>query len=495
MLLNIRDLSFVTADPLFAGLSFNLAKGERLGLVAANGRGKSTLFRLLTGALEPTAGEITRARNLRIALVPQDVPAELLGQRVIDVLEAGRPGEEWRAAVLMDDLEMPWETGQQPFAELSGGWQRIALLALALIGEPDVLLLDEPTNHLDLARIAFLERSLAALDVAMIIASHDRAFLDAVTTRTLFLRPEASPQFSLPYSAARKSLEDVDAAQARQFENDLRRANELRKQASKLKNIGINSGSDLLVVKTKQLTERADKIEAAARPAHNERSAGAIKLSSSEAMSKAIVTLNDVQISAPDGRALFKTGQKWVTAGDRVVVLGPNGAGKTQLVRAVKRAFQDASAIRVAPSARLGFSDQNLSGVGLAETPFDAITSRFDLGDQATHAVLAGAGITMIWQRRKVADLSGGQRARLAMLVLRLTRPSFYLLDEPTNHLDIDGQEALEDELQAQGSAALIVSHDRSFIRAVGTRFWVIEDRKLVEAEDPEAFFATMTQP
>jgi ATPase subunit of ABC transporter with duplicated ATPase domains len=495
MFLTIRDLSFVTADPLFAGLSFTLAKRDRLGLVAANGRGKSTLFRLLMGAQEATSGEITRARNLKLALVAQDVPPDLMERTLIDILEAARPGEEWRAAVLLDDLQVPWETGQKRFTELSGGWQRIGLLALAMTLEPDLLLLDEPTNHLDLSRIAFLERTLAGLDVAMIIASHDRAFLDAATNRTLFLRPMASPQFALPYSAARKALEEVDAAQVRQFDNDLRRAGELRKQASKLKNIGINSGSDLLVVKTKQLTERAEKIEAAARPAHVERSAGAIRLSSSEAMSKAIVTLNDVQISTPDGRNLFKTGQKWITAGDRVVLLGPNGSGKTQLVQAVRRAFENPGAIRVAPSARLGFSDQALSGVDLSETPFDAITTRFDLGDQAAHAVLAGAGITMVWQRRKVADLSGGQRARLAMLVLRLTRPSFYLLDEPTNHLDIEGQEALEDELQDQTSAALIVSHDRSFIRGVGTRFWVIEGRRLNEVDSPEAFFAAMTQP
>ena len=489
MLLNIRDLTFITADPLFAGLSFTLAKGERLSLVAANGRGKSTLFRLIMGEIDPTSGDITRARNLKIAHVPQDVPSELLPQSVSDGLEAARPGEEWRAAVLIDALQIPWDLAQKPFADLSGGWQRTGLLALAMIGEPDVVLLDEPTNHLDLARIAFLERLLPGLGPAMIIASHDRAFLDAVTNRTLFLRPETSQQFALPYTQARAALDETDAAQARQFENDLRKANELRKQASKLKNIGINSGSDLLVVKTKQLTERAEKIEATARPAHRERSAGDIKLASSEAMSKALVTLNDVEICAPDGRKLFRTGQKWIIAGDRVVLLGPNGAGKTQLVQAVRRAFDQPGAIRIAPSARLGFSDQNLTGIDLNETPHGAIIQRFDLGDQAAHSVLAGAGITMTWQNRKVGELSGGQRARLAMLALRLTRPSFFLLDEPTNHLDIEGQEALERELAVQDTAALIVSHDRSFIRAVGTRFWVIERNRLTEPDDPEDFF------
>ena len=159
---------------------------------------------------------------------------------------------------------------------LSGGWQRTMLLARAAVVEPDLLLLDEPTNHMDIGRIGVLERFLAALprDCAVVSASHDRAFLDDVTNRTLFLRPEESADFALPYSRARQALEERDAARHRQFENDMRKVRALRQQAAKLKNIGINSGSDLLVVKTKQLSERADELEERASPAHEERSAG-----------------------------------------------------------------------------------------------------------------------------------------------------------------------------------------------------------------------------
>ena len=264
----------------------------------------------------------------------------------------------------------------------------------------------------------------------------------------------------------------------------------MRRQAAKLKNIGINSGSDLLVVKTKQLTERAEKIEEAARPSHQERSAGAIRLGNSGSHAKALLTLDDAAVTAPDGRLLFRTGKVWIGQGDRIVVLGRNGAGKSQLVGMILRAIRgEAGAIRAAPSVVLGASDQELTQLAGDRTPFDAITRRFDVGDQRAKALLAGAGMDMALQQSPIKALSGGQKARLAMLVLRLEQPNFYVLDEPTNHLDIEGQEALERELTAHGASCLLVSHDRSFVRAVGNRFWLIDRKRLVEVEGPEAYF------
>ncbi len=495
-LLATRSLALTLGQPLFSDLSFSLAAGDRLGLLAANGRGKSSLLRCLAGQIAPTAGEITRARGLKTALVEQDVPPELLALPFRQAVLAALPADEaetesWRVDIVLDDLAVPEALRDVALAALSGGWQRSALLARAAVGEPDLYLLDEPTNHLDLCRIGQLQRWLAARprDVAVILTSHDRAFLDATTTRSLFLRETASRSFALPYSRARLALAEADEADARRFENDLNKAEQLRRQAAKLKNIGINSGSDLLVVKTRQLKERAEKIEAAARPAHREASAGAIRLANSGTHAKALITLNDAAIATPDGRALFATGQKWIERGDRVVLLGANGAGKSRLVAAVLAAVQGAEgAIRAAPSLALGHCDQMLAGLPAAATPF-ALVARA-VNDQTAKSVLAGAGIRADWQERPVARLSGGQKARLAMLLMRLAHPNFYLLDEPTNHLDIEGQEALEAELLAQGATCLLVSHDRDFVRAVGTRFWQIERRRLIEVDGPEPFFA-----
>jgi len=420
------------------------------------------------------------------------VPAEWLALTLRDAVAGAAEEEPWRALVALDDLAVPEALRDRPLAVLSGGWQRTALLARAAVTEPDLYLLDEPTNHLDLARIGNLQRWLAALprQTGVILTSHDRAFLQAATTRTLFLRPKDSRDFALPYAPAQLALDEADAADARRFDNDLAKADQLRRQAAKLKNIGINSGSDLLVLKTKQLTERASKIEASAKTTHREGSTGVIRLESTGSHAKALISINEGAVAAPDGRHLFRLPKLWIEPGDRVVLLGENGAGKTQMVRAVLAACGGhPGTIRAAPSLVLGHSDQMLAQLPDQATPFDLV-SALSPSDAVTRSQLAGAGVALDWQARRVAALSGGQKARLAMLLLRLARPSFYLLDEPTNHLDIEGQEALEAELCAQGAACLLVSHDRAFIRAVGTRFWQIAKGRLVEVPGPEPFFA-----
>ncbi|WP_421870681.1 ABC-F family ATP-binding cassette domain-containing protein [Pararhizobium sp.] len=500
-LINIRNLGIVLGNPLFSKLNLVVNAGDRIGLVAANGRGKSTLFRCISGALEATEGEITKARGLTVGYVEQNVPTRLFEltfyAAVLDALSADQQeSESWRVDVVLEELDVPEALRQRPLAQLSGGWQRIAMLARVWVTEPDVLMLDEPTNHLDLGKIAMLEAWLNALprDVTVIIASHDRAFLDAVTNRTLFLRAEQSQIFPLPYTRARVALDEADAADERRYQRDIKAAGQLRKQAAKLNNIGINSGSDLLVVKTKQLKQRADKLEDAAKPAHLERSAGAIRLANRGTHAKVLVTLEDAAVQTPDGTQLFKTGKQFVCQGDRIVLLGANGAGKTRLVMMLRKAIElpetAQEGIKATPSLVLGYGDQALADLRPAETPMATIIRRFDIGDQRARALLAGAGMSIELQARPVGQLSGGQKARLGMLILRLTNPNFYLLDEPTNHLDIDGQEALEAELMAQQASCLFVSHDRSFVRAVANRFWLIDRKKLVEVDSPEGFFA-----
>lgn len=500
--INLKNLGVTLVDTLFSGLNLSITAGDRLGIVAANGRGKSTLLRCIAGNLEPTSGDITRSRGLRIGHVEQDVPASLADISFRDAVRLALPAnqaesEAWRADMVLESLEVPEPLRERPLGRLSGGWQRLAMLGRAWVTEPDMLLLDEPTNHLDLARIMQLEDWLNALprDVPVVISSHDRAFLDATTNRTLFLRPEASHVFSLPYTQARAALDEADAAQQRQYERDMKTAEQLRRQAAKLNNIGINSGSDLLTVKTRQLKQRAERLEDAARPGHQERSAGAIRLANRGTHARVLVTLDDAAVDTSDGTLLFRTGRQWIRQGERIVLLGRNGAGKSRLVEMVRKAIADpdasVGAVKATPSLKLGYSDQALSGIGDDETPMSAILQRFEVGDQRARSLLAGAGIGIDMQRKAVGRLSGGQKARLAMLVLRLTNPNFYLLDEPTNHLDIEGQEALESELMAHEASCLFVSHDRSFVRAVANRFWLIDRRRMIEVDDAEGYFAS----
>lgn len=500
-LINIRDLGVTLTTPLFSKLNLTISASDRIGLVAANGRGKSTLLRALAGEVDTTEGQITSARGVTIGHVTQHIPPALMTLSFHDAVSGGLPQEQvtaesWRVDMLLDMLEVSEDIRHRPLSELSGGWQRLALLARVWIREPDVLLLDEPTNHLDLERIAVLENWLAGLprETAIVIASHDRAFLDSVTRSTVFLRPERSQSFALPYGKARLALNEVDASEERLYQRNMKVAQQLRQQAAKLKNIGVNSGSDLLVVKTKQLKERADKLEDASRPTHRELSSGNIALANRGTHAKVLLSLDDTEVTTPDGTLLFKSGKQHIRQGDRIALLGRNGVGKSCLVTLLKAAIDDPSAagsIRATPTLVLGYADQALNMLQTDETPLAAIIRRFDISDQQVHTLLAGAGISITMQQRPTSLLSGGQKARLGMLVLRLMAPNFYLLDEPTNHLDIDGQETLAEELTSKNTSCMLVSHDRSFIRDVANRFWLIEKRKLIEVDNPEGFFAS----
>ncbi|MGL6209157.1 MAG: ATP-binding cassette domain-containing protein, partial [Paracoccaceae bacterium] len=386
-LITLKDAGITLGAPLFTQLDLTLNPGDRLALVAANGRGKSTLLQAIAGRVDLTEGQITRRRGLAIGLLAQDMPPALAGLTLREaVVSALEDGEDWRADVVLDDLAIPPAMHGQRMAELSGGWQRFAMLARVWVTEPDLILMDEPTNHLDLSRIGMLQRWITGLprSTALIIASHDRAFLDDIATRTLFLRDRQSPQFALPYTRALAALDEADAATGRQHDLDLRAARQLRRQAAKLKNIGINSGSDLLVVKTKQLTDRAAKIEAAAIPAYKVRSAGEIRLETSDAHARALISVSPGDVAVPGGRRLFRCPRLWISPGDRVVLMGANGAGKSRFLGLVEAALQGKDGpIRAAPSVVAGIVDQGLTWLDPTATPHGLITARFDLGDQA----------------------------------------------------------------------------------------------------------------
>jgi len=497
--ISLNSVGVVATSTLFDNLSLVIGEGDRAGLIAGNGNGKTTLLRCIAGQQDVTHGEIVRSRGLRVGFVEQDVPPRLLPltlrDAVLDALPAdARDTDSWRAEVVLDEFETPDDMRGREVSRLSGGWLRLMLIARVWINEPDALLLDEPTNHLDLGKIIQLERWLknATRSMPVVIASHDRGFLDASTNRTLFLRPGPSHFFALPFTRARAALAEADEAAAKQQERDLKEARQLRQQASKLTNIGINSGSDLLTLKAKYLKERAARIEASAVQLHKER-AGDIRLANAGTHAKVLVAIENLTVRTPDDRALFSIGKLHLFQGDRVVLLGRNGTGKSQFMKLVTRAMSGEAipGIRVTSSLRLGATDQEMSQLPSSGTPFDFIAG-YDQGDQRTKALLAAAGFPVDKQTQPIARLSFGQRARLALLALRLSEPNFYLMDEPTNHVDIAGQEQLEAEILEHGASCILVSHDRSFVRNIGTRFFEIAGGRLVERDGPEGFFAAM---
>ncbi len=296
----------VCAASLVPKPHLTIGDADRIGLIAGNGGGKTTLLRCLAGLAEPTTGDIVRSRGMRVGYVEQDVPANLLSLPLAEAIRralpaAERDSNEWHVDVVLDEFGASADLHDRPLNALSGGWQRLALIARAWVTEPDALLLDEPTNHLDLAKIQMLERWIAACRVPIVIASHDRSFLDACTNRTLFLRPGASRIYAHPYARARQLLAEDDAAQETKIAKETREVDRLRRNANELKNVGINSGSDLLLKKSKQLRERAAALEQTIAAVHAERS-GDIRLANRGTHAKVMLALAGVDVCTPDGR-------------------------------------------------------------------------------------------------------------------------------------------------------------------------------------------------
>ena len=490
--ISLRQVSVLTPTPLFQNLTFTLGEGDRLGVIAGNGAGKSTLLRCLTGTLDPTHGSVVPSRGLRTALVAQDMPPALndltLREVIRRALPADRAAEEWRVDVLLDDLGATHELHDRPVRALSGGWQRLALIARAWISQPDLLLLDEPTNHLDVEKIRLLERWLSReAPNLLVVASHDRDFLDACTNRSLFLRPETSRSYAHAYSVARPLLVADDAAAEAKLTRDSREVTRLQRSAAALRNIGLNSRSDAAQKKSAQMAQRAHRLEQELRPIEVDRTAE-VRLAGRGTHARVLLMVDNLAVAPPEGAPLFHIPHLTILRGDRIVVLGRNGVGKSLLVQRLHSALtmpNSVPGVRVSAAAVVGFMDQAMSQLPGRDTPFHFVSVRFGLTDQRCRSVLAGAGFPVDRQLQPIDAFSPGQRARLGLLALRLTEPTVYVLDEPTNHLDIPGRETLESEIVDHAGTSIMVSHDRRFVRTVGTRFLLIEGEQMREIAAP----------
>jgi len=488
------------ARRVFTNVSF-LLDDARTALVGENGAGKSTLLKCLRGELELNRGKIIRSRGLRAGYVPQELPADLADLPVRGVLEKvlarlGSVGQDWKIDMLLDEMGVSPETAEQRFGALSGGWRRLLLIAAAArLEEPDILLLDEPTNHLDLANINLLEAWLTErARLPMLIVSHDREFLDRVTTRTLFLRADGTHAFKAPFVQAREELLRRDAAAATRRKLEDKEIQRLEQVAARYKAWGVKNSD--FHKKQKATEKRIARIEAARAQVYVARERR-LELNDGEIEAKVALRLENVRITTPDGaRTLLTIDRLAIGAGERVALLGVNGAGKTMLLSALARAYDPdqvhydgQAAIRFNPACRLVYFDQSMQQLPLETSPLNYLVQTKGATDAQAIGLLAKAGFEYKRIRDPILELSHGERSRLIFLRMKLVAPNFYLLDEPTNHLDIEGQEDLEAQLDQTEVSCIFVSHDRYFTRSAATRFLEIRRGRLIEVEGPEAFF------
>ena len=504
-LLSTDNLGFAYgARTIFKGLGFAIGEGDRVGLIGPNGCGKSTLLRVLAGREEIDDGRLQQRRGLSIAYVDQLLPTGLETLSAREAVAEGMPPADRSIYAYKVDAALAafgFSEAQmgQPLAELSGGWRRLVLIARAAVSEPDLLLLDEPTNHLDLAKILRLEAWMRdELACPFVVVSHDRTLLDRTTERTMVLRDGSIHSFDHPCSRARELLteRDIAAARARAAEED--EVRRLEASAKRLASWGKVFDNEKFSRRAKSMEKRIEKLRAdmttVAKADRRD-----LSLASDEARANILLRCQKLTVDAPDGRRLFAIDRLNLARGDRVAILGRNASGKSTFLRALvgeaaarREQLAATAEIYFSPQARPGYFDQELSRLPAERGLFDFFLRSFKLGDQAVRRELARAGFPVIEQDRPIGELSGGERARLLFLLLKLEAPNLLILDEPTNHLDIEGRDRLEEEILAKDMTAILVSHDRRLVAAVANRFFAIERGKLREIEAPEPFYDSL---
>jgi len=484
---------------VFRHISFML-DDARTALVGENGCGKSTLLKCLAGELELDEGRIVRSRATKVGYVPQEIPPAFASLTVRQVMEqalarGGAEGEDWGIDVMLAEIGMDPATAAGPYAALSGGWQRLVLVACAaLLEDPDVLVLDEPTNHLDLSNIATLERWLTeVIKLPMLIVSHDREFLNRVTDRTIFLRSDGAHAFKARFSEARRTLLERDATDARRRSLEEKEIKRLEAACARYKVWA--QKNDEFDKKRKIMEGRIQRLEAARTSVYVARERR-LELAEGDIEAKAALRIEGLVVATPDGRPLINVERLVVRAGDRIALLGVNGAGKSTMIETLSRAFgaQDPhydgkAKVRFNPAARLAVFDQAMADLPLGTSLLAYLAGVEGVVEREAIQSLIKAGFPFPRLSQPISLLSFGERARLMFLRLKAERPNFYLLDEPTNHLDIEGQEDLEGQLGEADVSCVFVSHDRYFTRSAANRFLEIRRGRLVEVDDPDAFF------
>ena len=484
---------------LFADVSFVLQEGDKVGLIAPNGTGKSTMLSIIAGDGEADSGSVEVAKGLRVGYLEQ-TPSFLPEQTVEQYMtEISVNAEDWNLAdrmrSLLDSLRITDLT--RPMGQLSGGQVKRVAIARVLLEEPDILLLDEPTNHLDIESIQWLEQFLVTRGKALLLVSHDRAFIDNVTNRTIEISCGKAYDYKVNYSHFVELRRERVEQQMRAYENQQKLIAETRDFIERFRYKPTKSNQ--VQSRIKQL-DRLERIEVE----EEDLATLNIKFPPAPRSGQIVAEIKEAGMSF-GSKHVFSGANFTIERGDKIALVGRNGEGKTTLARMiVGQLTPTEGSIRVGANVNIGYYAQNQEDLMNGDfTVYDTL-DRVAVGDVRTRLrdilgafLFRGEDID-----KKVKVLSGGERARLAMARLMLEPYNLLILDEPTNHMDMRSKDILKNAIMKYDGTVIVVSHDREFLdgmvskvyefRNGGVReylggiYYFLEKRKLESLQEVE---------